>query len=186
MDYFARGPRGEDHEAGAAIQVGVKAGPDAEEARWSLVLTLFFRLVAFVWIAQGLEQWRRLIAPAAGSFLDMTGATLAATFFFSVMDLVAAVGLWLVAPWGGVVWLLTLLAQIFVASVKPGFFLLGVWTRPIDGLLLALYLALSWRANQAFGEHGPAGRLIEAIGVFARARRGKGEEDGKDAGKPGN
>jgi Family of unknown function (DUF6163) len=34
--------------------------------------------------------------------------------FFSVIDLVAAVGLWLVAPWGAVVWLTSTVTMIMI------------------------------------------------------------------------
>jgi len=151
----------EARESFAAIRVGVKAGPDAEEARWTFFLTVFFRVIALVWIFEGLEKWLRILAPAEGSFLDYSTGSVAATIFFAVLDLVAAVGLWLVAPWGGVVWLLTLLAQAFVASIKPSFFFGGDWTRWFDGFLFVLYLLLSWRANVASGEIGPVDRALE-------------------------
>ena len=34
--------------------------------------------------------------------------------FFSIIDLVAAVGLWLVAPWGAVVWLTATVSMIVI------------------------------------------------------------------------
>ena len=169
MDYYGGGRRETEYEATNAIQVGVKAGPDAEEARWALIVAIFFRVVSALWMLEGLEQWRRLIAPASGTFLDTSTATASATFFFAIFDLVAAVGLWLVAPWGGVVWMLTLLAQIFVVSVKPGFFWGGGLVKWFDGALLAVYLVLSWRANVAAGEEGPIDRLIESLRASLRA-----------------
>jgi hypothetical protein len=178
MDYF-KGARDDDaRESSAAIQVGVKAGPDAEEARWTFFLTVFFRVVALWWIVEGLAQWRRILAPAEGSFLDYSTGSITATIFFAVLDLVAAVGLWLIAPWGGVVWLLTLLAQFFVATIKPSFFFAGGGIRWLDGLLLALYLFLSWRANVASGEFGLLDRLFDKALGLVRSRKGpdKGNE----------
>ncbi len=93
-----------------------------------------------------------------------------ATIFFAVIDLVAAVGLWLVAPWGGVVWLLTLMAQVFVVSIKPAFFFGGAWIKLFDCVLLVAYLSLSWRANIASGDAGPAGRLVEKVRGLLRSR----------------
>ena len=170
MDYF-KASKGEPMgESSPAIQVGVKAGPDAEEARWTFILTVFFRVVSLLWIVEGLAQWRRILAPDANDFLNLTPAVMSATIFFAVLDLIAAVGLWLIAPWGGVVWLLTLLAQIFVSWVKPTFFLGGSGIRLFDLLLLAVYLYLSWRANVASGEGGGLHRLVEA--ARSRWRRG--------------
>ncbi|MGO9391994.1 DUF6163 family protein [Rhodoblastus sp.] len=162
MDFY-KGAEKNDETGGsfAAIHVGVKAGPDAQEERWTFFLTVFFRLVALLWIFEGLEQWRRILAPDADSFLDYSTGSVAATIFFAVLNLIAAVGLWLVAPWGGVVWLLTLLAQVFVASIKPSFFYGGDWIRWFDGLLFALYIVLSWRANVASGEIGPIDRGLK-------------------------
>ena len=168
MDYFKRGRSEPIGDSSPAIQVGVKAGPDAEEARWALIQTLFFRTVSILWIVGGLLQWRRILAPESGSFLDLSPASMSATVFFSVLDLVAAVGLWLIAPWGGVVWLLTVLAQFYVASIKPSFFWLGGGVRLFDLILVAGYLFLSWRAHVASGEGGGIERLIESI----RARFG--------------
>ncbi len=162
MDYF-KASKGEPMgKSSPAIQVGVKAGPDAEEARWTFILTVFFRVVSLLWIVEGLAQWRRILAPDANDFLNLTPAVMSATIFFAVLDLIAAVGLWLIAPWGGVVWLLTLLAQMFVSWVRPSFFFGGAGVRLFDVLLLAVYLYLSWRANVASGEGGGVHRLIEA------------------------
>lgn len=168
MDYFKRGKGEPIGDSSPAIQVGVKAGPDAEEARWTLIQTLFFRMVSILWIVEGLAQWRRILALEAGSFFDLSAATMSATIFFAVLNLVAAVGLWLIAPWGGVVWLLTVLAQFYVASIKPSFFWLGGGVRLFDFVLVAGYLFLSWRAHIASGEGGGIERLIESI----RARFG--------------
>jgi hypothetical protein len=170
---FGGGARQDDGlEASGAIRVGVRNGPEADEARWSLALTVFFRIVALLWIVEALEQWRRIVAPASGSFLDLSTATMSAVIFFAVLNPIAAVGLWLIAPWGGVVWLLTLLAQIFVIVVKPSFFLFGGALKFADGVLLGLYLFLSWRVNAASegtpGIDRALARLREALSSLRR------------------
>ena len=153
----------------AAIQVGAKREADADQARWTFLLTLFFRLASLLWIAEGLDQWRRILNPDGG-FLDATAAVMAAVIFFAVMNLVAAVGLWMVAPWGGVVWLLTVMAQIFVSAMKPNFFTGGgLLMKSVDALLLAIYLFLSWRVNRANGETGALDQLVD--GALARMKR---------------
>ncbi len=171
MDFHRDAPGRPRRESTAAIQVGVKTAVDAEEARWNFALTLFFRLVALLWMAEGLEQWRRILAPAAGAFLDNSEAVIAATIFFAVLNLIAAVGLWLIAPWGGVVWMLTLFAQIFVATIKPTFFVGGAWIRLLDGVLFAAYLFLSWRANAAANDSRIFERLAEVLRQWGRPRR---------------
>jgi len=158
-----------DLDYAAAIQVGSRPDADAEQARWTFLLTLFFRLVALLWIVEGLDQWRRILT-STGGFLDASAAVTTAVIFFAVMDLVAAIGLWMVAPWGGVVWLLTLMAQFFVAAMKPAFFTGGgALTKGVDAALLAVYLFLSWRVNRANGERGALDALVD--GALARVQR---------------
>ena len=74
----------------------------------------------------------------------------------------------MIAPWGGVVWLLTLSAQIYVAAMKPRFFVGGGFRNWLDGVLLALYLFLSWRANVRIGD-GRRDRLFDRIIAHLRA-----------------
>ncbi|MBV9591021.1 MAG: hypothetical protein JO310_15600, partial [Hyphomicrobiales bacterium] len=58
--------------------------------------------------------------------------------------LVAAVGLWLATPWGGVIWLVTAGAQVFVLVVMPGFFDHPFMTALSNIVLVSAYLALTW------------------------------------------
>jgi uncharacterized membrane protein (DUF2068 family) len=51
---------------------------------------------------------------SGGGFESHSHAWQATTVFFSVIDLVAAVGLWLVAPWGAVVWLTSTVTMIMI------------------------------------------------------------------------
>ena len=57
------------------------------------------------------------------------------------LDLIAGVGLWLAAPWGGVVWLVTVGGQLLSLVLLPGF-----WTLPFHPILVGLgdlpYVAL--------------------------------------------
>ncbi len=168
MDRSARGRGNFDAEDYGAIKVGGRPGPEAEEARRIFALTVFVRVVALLWILQGLELWLRIIAPAHGSFDELSAATMTAIIFFAVLNPVAAVGLWLLAPWGGVVWLLTLIAQLFVAMVKPSFFLFGGALKFVDAVLFGLYLFLSWRADSLSGEPSAFDDLIARLRALAR------------------
>lgn len=168
MDKSARARGNLDAEDSGAIKVGARPGPEAEEARRIFALTLFVRIVALLWILQGLELWLRIIAPAHGSFDELSAATISAIVFFAVLDPVAAVGLWLLAPWGGVVWLLTLIAQFFVLMVKPSFFLFGGALKLVDAVLFALYLFLSWRADSLSGEPSAIDDLIARLRALTR------------------
>ena len=58
-------------------------------------------------------------AAADGGFEAHTVAWRTATVFFAVIDLVAAVGLWLAAPWGAVVWLTSVVSMAVVEVFFP-------------------------------------------------------------------
>jgi hypothetical protein len=88
------------------------------EGRWTVALIWFLRSVAGLSMAKGLYHWSVVIGVGDGpgsSFEASPAAFQAATIFFAVIDLVAAVGLWLAAAWGGVVWLT---AAISMAAVE--------------------------------------------------------------------
>jgi hypothetical protein len=136
----------ETYEPEPAIRLGVTAR-EANETRWGLILVVFMRLLAGLWIIQGLTQWAVFLMPTDSVFDRQSAGRTAAVIFFSVLDLLAAVGLWLAAPWGGVLWLFAALSQIFIAMSITHFFSYA-WAA-IDGLLILVYFALTWQAGKA-------------------------------------
>ena len=52
--------------------------------------------------------------------------------FFGVIDLVAAVGLWLAAPWGAVVWLTSVISMVAVEVLFPQIYGGRMWVVAID------------------------------------------------------
>ena len=85
---------------------------------WTGRLVWFLRAVAALSLLKGLYHWAVVVGfgeHASSMFETSSTAWQAATIFFAVIDLVAAVGLWLAAAWGGVVWLT---AAISMAAVE--------------------------------------------------------------------
>ena len=115
---------------------------------------LFLRVMAGVSMLKGLYHWARVCGIGVGPnelFAYQSIAWQTATVFFAVIDLVAAVGLWLAAAWGAVIWLTVgrLHAgggNIFPAGVRRR--LRG--RRSLEGALLAIYL---WLALKSAQEH---------------------------------
>src|SRR5262249_38307505 len=94
--------------------------PVTQDARWTGRLVLFLRVMAVLARAQGPYPWAVVcgfIGPADGFEYQPTPWQ-TATVFFAVIDLVAAVGLWLAAAWGAVVWLT---AAVSMAAVEVFF-----------------------------------------------------------------
>lgn len=116
------------------------------EASWTQWLVLFLRAMAVLSLLKGLRYWMAVcgfgLAPEGG-FEAQSLAWQAATIFFAVIDLVAAVGLWLAAPWGAVVWLTASVSMIVVEIFFPqiyGSLLLVLLTEPVA---IAAYLVLA-------------------------------------------
>ncbi len=66
-----------------------------------------------------------------------------ATVFFAVIDLVAAVGLWLAAPWGAVVWLTSVISMAAVEALFPQIYGGRLWVIVVELVLLGGYLLLA-------------------------------------------
>jgi len=85
-------------------------------AGWTERLVVFLRVMAVASMLKGLYHWAAVcgFVGEAGGFEAHVQSWQATTVFFSVIDLVAAVGLWLVAPWGAVVWLTSTVTMIMI------------------------------------------------------------------------
>jgi hypothetical protein len=134
-------------DSGAAIRLGEPARIAGEENRAGFFLVVFMRLLAGLWVIQGLLQWGAILLPVEPLFDTVSALRGAAVIFFAIFDLVAAVGLWLATPWGGVIWLLGAIAQIFVALGLSGFYSL-LWIGA-DIVLIVIYFVLTWQAGRA-------------------------------------
>jgi Family of unknown function (DUF6163) len=119
--------------------------------RWTRRLVLFLRVMAGVSMLKGLYHWAEVcgigISPAE-PFENQSIAWQAATVFFAVIDLVAAVGLWLAAAWGAVIWLTSVASMLAVEIFFPQVFGGGLLTGLLEGGLLGLYLWLALKSAQ--------------------------------------
>src|ERR1700757_2731466 len=76
---------------------------EGDENVWTRRLVLFLRIMAVVSILQGLYHWAQVtgfIGSEEDAFENQPMAWQAATVYFAVIELVAAVGLWLFFPRG--------------------------------------------------------------------------------------
>ena len=89
---------------------------------WAGWLTLFLRAVAVLSLAKGLYHWAVICgfgAAPGGGFEAKSSPWQMATVFFAIIDLVAAVGLWLGASWGVIIWLASSVTMIVVHALLP-------------------------------------------------------------------
>jgi len=114
--------------------------------RWTARLVLFLRGMAALSLVKGLYHWAVVCgidAPTPGAFADYPTPYQSATVFFAVIDLVAAVGLWLAAPWGAVVWLTSVISMIAVEVLFPQIYGGRLWVAGLESALLVNYLWLA-------------------------------------------
>jgi hypothetical protein len=114
--------------------------------RWGLVLTWFMRLLAVLWILKGLSSWAVILGiwSPIGSFEGRSTGYQATIIYFAVIDLVAAVGLWMASTWGGVMWLLAVMSHLILAVFFPRIISAGFLTMSFFVALIVSYLVISW------------------------------------------
>lgn len=126
------------------------ASNQARKTRWRIVLVWFLRLLSIAWMAKGLLAWSVIFGfgPAEQPPFEARLLSFQAIIvYFAVIDLVAAVGLWLTSTWGGVLWLLAAVSHLLLGFFFPR--MLPMTTPLIAGyvgLMLAYFLA-TWLAE---------------------------------------
>jgi len=134
----------------------VKAG-EAEgkrQSRWRVFLVWFLRLVSAFWLAKGLTAWAVIFGLPGNPqppFENRLLSYQAIIVYFAVIDLVAAVGLWLTSTWGGVLWLLAAISQLLLSFLFPRFVPMTAWLVAFYVALMAIYFVATWAAENAEG-----------------------------------
>jgi hypothetical protein len=119
---------------------------ERQERRWTGRLVFFLRVMAGLSLLKGLYHWAivcGLIGAQDGGFEAHAIPYQTATVFFAVIDLVAAVGLWLAAAWGAVVWLTAAVSMAAVELLFPQIYGGSLMIVLIEFALLAWYLVLA-------------------------------------------
>ena len=122
--------------------------PVAEGVRWNRILVWFMRGLSLAWLVKGLSAWAVILGLSAGPapFEGGTTGFQAAMIYFAVIDLVAAVGLWLTSTWGGVLWLLAVMSHLILAVFFPRFVSNSTLIVALFILGIMIYLTVSWLA----------------------------------------
>ncbi|TVR07791.1 MAG: hypothetical protein EA385_11760 [Salinarimonadaceae bacterium] len=117
--------------------------------RWNVALVWFMRATALLWIAKGLSFWAVILG--AGESMTAFDARpigfQTTVIYFGIVDLIAAVGLWLTTAWGGVLWLIAVMSHVVVALFFPGLLPLNATLGLVYVGLIASYLAISFLAG---------------------------------------
>jgi Family of unknown function (DUF6163) len=122
---------------------------ESDDNVWTRRLVLFLRIMAVVSVIQGLYHWAQVtgfVGSEEDAFENQPMAWQTATVYFAVIELVAAVGLWLATPWGAVVWLTTVVSMAVIELMFPGIYGGSLLVVALEALMLGAYLALAWMA----------------------------------------
>jgi len=122
---------------------------ETDENLWTRRLVLFLRIMAVISVMKGLYHWAEVtgfIGTEEDAFENQPMAWQTATVYFAVIELVAAVGLWLATPWGAVVWLTTVVSMAVIELMFPAIYGGSLTVVVLESLMLGAYLALAWMA----------------------------------------
>src|ERR1044071_5573674 len=98
--------RDQSRDSAMSVAAISSARIESDDNVWTRRLVLFLRIMAVVSVAKGLYHWAQVTGFVGGeddAFENQSMAWQSATIYFAVIELVAAVGLWLFAPRGAVV-----------------------------------------------------------------------------------
>src|SRR6202795_4070571 len=116
---------------------------ESDDNAWTRRLVLFLRFMAVLSVIKGLYHWAQVTGFIGGeedAFENQPMAWQTATVYFAVIELVAAVGLWLATPWGAGGWLAV------IELMFPGIYGGRLTVVAGEALMLGAYLALAWMA----------------------------------------
>src|ERR1700753_1182731 len=139
-----------DHQRDTMSLAAISSGrTDSDENVWTRRLVFFLRIMAVVSVAKGLYHWAQVTGFVGGeeeAFENQAMAWQAATVYFAVIELVAAVGLWLATPWGAVVWLTTVVSMAVIELMFSGIYGGSLTVVAAEAVMLSAYLVLAWMA----------------------------------------
>ncbi len=91
--------------------------PSEPDNPWSLALTIYLRGIAALLMLLGLRHWLYIAGifnEPGWTFESMTTEWQFVTIHLAVVDLVAAVGLWMRVSWGNVLWIYAAVFEIAI------------------------------------------------------------------------
>lgn len=108
------------------------------------------RLIAIAWFAKGIFWWMDILGfNGPAQFEDKRIAAKAVAIGFATLDLVAAVGLWLLSAWGGVMWLLSVTVELVLTFIAPSIYAIeGVRAGALIGCIVVFLVLTSLSARE--------------------------------------
>jgi hypothetical protein len=111
--------------------------------RWDLMMVLFLRLIAAVWLMKGVAFWALILGLGEVPFIEETRLRQALIVGFALTDCAAAVGLWLLSPWGKSLWVFVVVVEIALGVSEVGN-AVGLTSATGSGLALFFFFVLAF------------------------------------------
>ncbi|MCZ8258994.1 MAG: hypothetical protein O9333_02545 [Beijerinckiaceae bacterium] len=134
-------------EPGSRDEPPIGAEMDNPGIRWDLMYVLFLRLTAAIWLLKGIAFWALILGLGDIPLTDESRARQVIIIGFSLIDCVAAIGLWLVAPWGKSLWVFAVVAEIVLGITGFGN-AVGVTSASGAGLALFFFFVLAFAVRR--------------------------------------
>ncbi|TCT02409.1 DUF6163 family protein [Aquabacter spiritensis] len=122
---------------------------------WRRRLVFFLRAVSMLLIAESLFHWAIICGVGEGQFggfEDLPAIVQIGIIWASIIDPIAAVGLWLGSAWGVVIWLLATLTQVTLGLWAPEGTARLIVLSVVEVALVLAYAVLSIRAARESDE----------------------------------
>ena len=119
--------------------------PSEPDNPYALALDVYLRGVAAILLLLGLRQWLYIAGvfqDDGWSFETMSTQWRFVTIHLAVVDLVAAVGLWMRVAWGNVIWIYVALFEIAMHTVFAETFGLNLFVVSFHVIALLIFVGL--------------------------------------------
>lgn len=119
--------------------------PSEPDNPYALALDVYLRGVAAILLLLGLRQWLYIAGvfqDDGWSFETMSTQWRFVTIHLAVVDLVAAVGLWMRVAWGNVIWIYVALFEIAMHTVFAETFGLNLFVVSFHVIALLVFVGL--------------------------------------------
>lgn len=134
-------------EPGSRDEPPIGAELDNPGIRWDLMYVLFLRLTAAIWLVKGIAFWALVLGLGDIPLNDESRARQVIIIGFALVDCVAAIGLWLVAPWGKSLWVFAVVVEIVLGLTGFGN-AVGMTSASGAGLALFFYFILAFAVRK--------------------------------------
>lgn len=115
-----------------------------------LLVPTLLRLLAAVFLVSSVQHWGAFFgSPGVDLFQNMPVHAQIATLVFAVTKPFVAVGLWLLASWGVVLWVIVAIAEMTLHLWYGPLFVDPLALALFHGATMALYVALAWWTRPA-------------------------------------